>query len=385
MRRDSVARIMGDRMREHQEGACTALEILFGQRDRHVTLFRSSITHSSSVFAIHDGSPSRHWPLLCRGITRIDGVITGGPYALSIERESDDWKLMWGGGQLSVTCEAFSLGPLETARSPEAPPRDPWSEIFAILGDAGSELHEASRLALLEAVAHCAGVPDAIGHLLAAELWGLAQIAESSRLKRAVVHLLLGDCDGVTPIGDMAELYLHTHGTPLLASEYGGASSLLHWVDNAAYWRRFRAAFGRPAVVAASQIHPKPEWLAHEDVIEGARIDRHRLVWHTWAVCDEGIQVFLTSSASPLPCYTSRWGAVCDWGYPEAHRRDYLIPRGVISEAESLVLDRLSTELSRIRSEADLAASAENLRELWSAFAAGRDFLALLLAANAGD
>jgi hypothetical protein len=50
-----------------------------------------------------------------------------------------------------------------------------------------------------------------------------------------------------------------------------------------------------------------------------------------------------------------------------------------------MVLDRLSTELSRLRSEADLAASTENLRELWSAFAAGRDLLALLLAANAGD
>ncbi|MEZ4247284.1 MAG: hypothetical protein R3B99_03480 [Polyangiales bacterium] len=108
----------------NQEDEAAALRRLFGGGERHVSLFRYSITHSMAEFAIHDGFPFRRWPLYCRGVTRIDGCVSGGPYSLSIRRASDGWELAWGTGQLTIQCERFALGEFGTAKSPEFTAQD---------------------------------------------------------------------------------------------------------------------------------------------------------------------------------------------------------------------------------------------------------------------
>ena len=101
-----------------------ALERLFEQAERHVTLFRYSITHSMAECAIHDGFPFRRWPLYCRGVSRIDGRVSGGPYSLSVHSATDGWELVWGGGQLAIRCDGFALGDFGTAQSPEFQKQD---------------------------------------------------------------------------------------------------------------------------------------------------------------------------------------------------------------------------------------------------------------------
>jgi hypothetical protein len=112
---------MSESTRRDQNDEAEALERLFEEGTRHVTLFSYSITHSMAVCSIHDGFPFRRWPLYCRGVTRIDGVVSGGPYSLSIRRASDGWELAWGHDHLTICCEGFALGEFGTARSPEFP------------------------------------------------------------------------------------------------------------------------------------------------------------------------------------------------------------------------------------------------------------------------
>lgn len=108
-----------------QDGQRVALERLFERTEHHVTLFRYSITHGMAEFSVHDGFPFRRWPLYCRGVTRIDGALSGGPYTLSVRRcHEDSWQLVWGDGQLAVFCDGFALGDFGTARSPEFPDAD---------------------------------------------------------------------------------------------------------------------------------------------------------------------------------------------------------------------------------------------------------------------
>lgn len=102
-----------------QQAQCAGLERLFEGAEHHVTLFRYSLTHSMAEVAIHDGFPFRRWPLYCRGVTRIEGVLSGGPWPLSVRRKGELWQLAFGPGQLEVTCEGFALGEFGVARSPE--------------------------------------------------------------------------------------------------------------------------------------------------------------------------------------------------------------------------------------------------------------------------
>jgi hypothetical protein len=110
---------MDESTRRAQEHELTALTRLFEEGERHVTLFSYSITHSMAECAIHEGFPFRRWPLYCRGVARIDGAVSGGPYSLSIRHSSDGWELVWGDGQLAIRCEGFALGEFGTAHSPE--------------------------------------------------------------------------------------------------------------------------------------------------------------------------------------------------------------------------------------------------------------------------